>query len=168
MDLTGQLSNLSSTLEKLFALPAALATRDPARVVAATAAVIEAAAWLGEAENAREAAALLHETALPRVPEAVIARGLQNRLIPAPDAAPIDVEMIRHGAAETFPDPAHAAWFFAAMQRWKHIDRAAALPNDIWRPDLWRRAATLAGRTDLSKKEIPFTDMPPTIRSRLP
>ena len=150
--------------EKVLALPVSLVARDPARVVAATAAVIEAAAWLAQTENRAEAAHILHAELLASVPLDVIALALNGQLRRAPDGAPLPApHAIRHGAAETFPDPDHAAWFAAEMHRWGHL--AEAPPPGIWRPDLWRLAADAAGFAGL----IPFaTPLPSPSRSFAP
>ncbi len=146
--------------EKVLALNADLAARDPARIEAATRSVIAAATWLANPENIEEAAHILHHQALPGVPEAVVAFALRGQLPLSPDADPTPVpRAIVHGTAETYPDPVHAAWFLAAMRRWGHVARGGAAPAGVWRPDIWHRVTALPA---------PFIDTPPTPRSLLP
>lgn len=156
--------------EKVLAFSAELALRDPARVEAATAAVVAAADWLSHPGHMEEAAAILHRRALPQVPPEVISAALAGRLLCAPDAAAVAVpRAIAFGVAETCPDPAHAAWFLAAMARWGHVPEAAALPQGLWRPDIWHRAVAAAG---LAPPPALPADPPPALpcppRSALP
>ncbi|MGE0225252.1 MAG: CmpA/NrtA family ABC transporter substrate-binding protein [Acetobacteraceae bacterium] len=152
--------------EKVLAVPAALTERDPARVDAATAAVMEAANWLSFAENRAEAARILHARALPGVPPEVIALALEERLQPSPDLLPSHTpRVILHSAAATYPDPGDARWFFGAMRRWGHVSPDTTMPDGIWRPDIWRRAAQTAGLLGLAEASPVFNETPPTIRS---
>ena len=145
--------------EKVLAISAELAASDLPRVVAATAAVIDAAGWLARPENAPEAVAILHRHALPHVPPEVIAAALAGHLAVVPDAPPVAVpRAIAFGAAESFPDPGHAAWLLAAMTRWGHVAAGTELPPGLWRPDIWRRAVAAAGLAEPAKLT---TDQPP-------
>ena len=148
--------------EKVLAFSAAALARDPAPALAATAAMIEAAAWLADPANLAESIAILHRTALPAVPPAVIALAVHQQIIRSAGGAAIALPgAIVHAAAATRPEPAHAAWWLAAMQRWGHAPPDGASAATIWRPDLWQRAHALSGLPPLPI----FTDYPPFSRS---
>lgn len=129
--------------EKVLALRAGVAAEV---AVAATAAVIRAAAWLEEAGNAGEAAEILHARALPGVPREVIALALEGRLAVDADLPAVPVPgAIVHSVAATRPDAGEAAWFLAAMRRWGHVAPGAVLPDGVWRLDVWRAGLAAAG-----------------------
>jgi NitT/TauT family transport system ATP-binding protein/nitrate/nitrite transport system substrate-binding protein len=151
--------------EKVLAINAATGS---ARAIAATAAVIEAAAWLAFPENTAEAAHILHSQALPGVPEEIVALALAGRLKLGPDGASVAMpRVIVHGAGETIPDPAEAEWFLGAMRRWGHAPADAALPDNLWRPDLWRRAVAATGLS-LPEFAAPPLPLAPFPRSSTP
>ena len=148
--------------EKVLAFSAAALARDPAPALAATAAIIAATAWLAEPGNIPEAVDILHRTALPNVPAAVIALALRGQVIRAAGEAPTALPgAILHSAAATIPDPAHAAWWLAAMRSWGHAPRGEQAATALWRPDLWQRAAAQSGLPALPA----FIDHPPFFRS---
>lgn len=147
--------------EKVLAFTDRTLARDPAPAIAATAAVIEAAAWLGQPENRAEAASILHRAGLSDVPEAVIALALDEQLIRAPGEAATPMHgAILHGATATRPDPAHAAWWLRAMRRWGHLPAGDNAVLDQWQPHLWQRAAELTVFGPIA----PLTDQPPHFR----
>lgn len=148
--------------EKVLAFSAAALARDPAPALAATAAIIAATAWLAEPANLPEAIDILRCTALSAVPAPVIALALHQQVIRSAGDAPTALPgAILHSAAATRPDPAHAAWWLAAMQRWGHAPPDALHPTALWRPDLWHRAAAQTGLPSLPA----FIDHPPISRS---
>jgi ABC-type nitrate/sulfonate/bicarbonate transport system substrate-binding protein len=142
--------------EKLLAFGAAVLEADPQRVVAATAAVIEAANWLADPANGRDAAQLLHDRAMPDVPVEILALALAGRLVRAPDEAAAPAAPMFRGGGATAPDPAHGAWWFAQMVRWRHApDGETNSAQSLWRPDLWRAAALAAGMAEPVIADIP-------------
>ena len=142
--------------EKLLAFRADGVARDPGPAVAVTAALIQATAWLADPANAGKAASILHRTALPGVPAAVIALALSERLVLGAGEMPTAVPgAIRFAAAATRPLPRHTGWLLDAMRRWGHIPAVGVI--DPTRPDLWQKAASQAEFPDLPA----FADTPP-------
>lgn len=103
-------------------------------MLAATAAVIEAAAWLDAPANRAAAARILQERAFPELPLSTIAAGLEGRVGERALAHPMRF------LAASRPNRDEAAAWLAAMRRWRHADadEAALAP---WRDDLWALAA---------------------------
>ena len=132
--------------EKVLAVSAAVLERAPEMVAGAVAATIEAGAFLSDPANLRQAAKWVHLFAMPQVPLAVVEQSLSNRLRLAPDEADAPFSASDFSPAQSCPDPAHGAWWLGQMKRWGH---ATATPNHLittlWRPDIWRKAAPLAG-----------------------
>ncbi len=129
--------------EKVLAFAEGLAERDPAAVVAATAAVIAAQRWLADPANRPAATALLAERVFPALPLATIAAALEGRVAAAPGGAPLPLRAPLRFDPATPPEPEAAAQWFAQMRRWGHLPPGAdeAEARAAWRPDLWRRAA---------------------------
>jgi ABC-type nitrate/sulfonate/bicarbonate transport system substrate-binding protein len=123
--------------EKLLAWAEGVAEAREAELLAATAAVIEAALWLEIPANRPAAARLLQERAFPELPLSTIAAALEGRVAgcDAPLATPIRF------AAASRPRPEEAAAWLAAMRRWGHLAGAEAELLAPWRPELWDRAA---------------------------
>jgi NitT/TauT family transport system ATP-binding protein/nitrate/nitrite transport system substrate-binding protein len=132
--------------EKLLTISTTRLARAPEEIEACIAAIIEAGVWLSDPANVAEAARIVHAQAMPDVPEQVVALALGRRLVLAPDESPTPVPGLQFHPAATCPHPEHGAWWARQMLRWGHID---TLPPDliaeIWRPDIWQRAAVQAG-----------------------
>lgn len=131
--------------EKVFAVAAARLERAPEQIDAAVAALIEAGMWLSDAANTAEAANILHARAMPNVPRAVIAQALSRDIVIAADEAPVATPGLQFHAAATYPHPEHGAWWLSQMQRWLHAPDAPGVINRLWRPEVWRRGAAIAG-----------------------
>jgi ABC-type nitrate/sulfonate/bicarbonate transport system substrate-binding protein len=124
--------------EKVLAFAEGLAE---APMIAATAAVIEAARWLEAPGNRRRAADLLHERAFPEVPPATIRAVLEGTVAAAPGGAPMPLAAPIRFPTTSRPDPGEARGWAAAMRRWGHISAPDAEALSPWRPDLWAAAA---------------------------
>ena len=128
--------------EKVLAFTATMARRGDvaARVIAA---VMQAARWLDEPANRTAAARLLHAVALPEVPAPIIALGLGQQLVYAPDEAARAVRgPVFFAGDATRPDPAHGQWWLREMRRWGHVPAGGRDPvPEIWQPALWQAAA---------------------------
>ena len=133
--------------EKILAFTAALAARDPQRVAACTAAILDACRWLDEPANRAEAARIVAD-ALPSVPREIIALALDGKYRPLGDADPVAApNLLFHRAGASYPFPSHGAWWLSQMRAWKHLPPGTDpdIVERIWRPDLWNRAAELTG-----------------------
>jgi len=132
--------------EKLLTVSAGRLEAAPEQVEACVAAIIEAGVWLSDPAHIAEAARILHTGAMPDVPEQVIALSLGHSLVRAPDEAPTPVPALQFHPQATCPHPEHGAWWARQMLRWGHIDQLPpGLIAQIWRPDIWQRAAHRAG-----------------------
>jgi ABC-type nitrate/sulfonate/bicarbonate transport system substrate-binding protein len=137
--------------EKVLAVSAGRLARHPEQVAACVAAVIEAGIWLTDPAHLAEATRIVHARAVPEVPEEVVALALSRRLVMAPDEPARPVPGLQFHPDATYPHPEHGAWWASQMRRWQHIEAAPPdLPADlierIWRPDIWRLGAALAGQ----------------------
>ncbi len=127
--------------EKVLAFAEGVAQRDEARVIAATAAVIEAAAWLDDPANRPAAARLLQERAFPELPLSTIAAALEGRVAAPPGGAPTPLAAPMRFLAASRPRRDEAAAWLAAMARWGHARAEPEQALAPWREDLWARAA---------------------------
>jgi ABC-type nitrate/sulfonate/bicarbonate transport system substrate-binding protein len=145
-------------LEKVVAFSESGLAQGTDAAVGVIAGVIAASRWLADAENADEAADILHDAALPGVPAQVVALALRGELARAPDQEPeASPGVLHHSGASTYPDPAPAHWFLRQMQRWGHAPSSVdpAMIARVWRDDLWRAAASRLGEPVPSPHAFP-------------
>jgi ABC-type nitrate/sulfonate/bicarbonate transport system substrate-binding protein len=124
--------------DKVLGVTRAFAEREPEALQALLRALIKAAIWADAAENRPALATLLARPEYVGEPPELLSRSL----VDSPDA------VIFHRAAAGFPWLSHAAWFLAQMRRWGQIGPmtdALAVAAEVYRPDLYRRAAADAG-----------------------
>ncbi len=146
--------------EKLLAISSATLARDPDRVTAVVAATIEAGHFLADPANHAQVALWLHERALPQVPLAVVRAALSTTLRRAPDEAPALFASPNFDPALSCPSPTHGAWWLRQMRRWGHAPQGTDdIIGQIWRPDIWQRAARLAPPANRLSPSIP-TQLP--------
>lgn len=137
--------------EKVLGVTRDWAERNPNTHLALLCALLETSRWLGRSENRSEAARLLVEgrylEAGPEIVHAVLSGTEVERERGA--------GLVFHAGAATFPWVSHAIWFIEQMRRWKQIPQAidaAKAATQIYRPDLYRKAAKRVGtpypRTD--------------------
>jgi ABC-type nitrate/sulfonate/bicarbonate transport system substrate-binding protein len=128
--------------EKVLAFAEGVAEREPEAVLAATAAVAEAARWLEDPANRCAAAALLHERGFPSVPPATLALALEGKVAAPPGGSATVLAAPMRFESASCPQTDEAGWWFDAMRRWGHLPAAATRAEGIapWRPDLWRQA----------------------------
>jgi ABC-type nitrate/sulfonate/bicarbonate transport system substrate-binding protein len=122
---------------------------DAGAMVAATAAVIEAAQWADEPAHRAETVRLLAQQALPDVAEDVIARILDGGLAFDPGGPVLPVRRMVFGAGgASFPAAGQGAWYYTQMQRWGHLTElhlTDQMAPDVWRADIWTQAAARLG-----------------------
>ncbi|MBS0362650.1 MAG: ABC transporter substrate-binding protein [Proteobacteria bacterium] len=122
------------TPDKVFAVQAARAEADPARLQAVLRALLRAAAWAEAAENAGDLAVLLADPAYVGASGEVIQASL--------------TDLVFHRDGANAPQPAHAEWLLRQMARWGHLSPAADIPTlarRVYRPDLHAKAAAALG-----------------------
>jgi len=136
--------------EKVFGITAAFAEENPITVLALTKALIRAAIWLDENDNAnrQQAVDILARPEYVGADADVIANSMtgtfeyeKGDVRPAPD---FNV-FFRYNA--TYPYYSDAVWYLSQMRRWGQIGAAqtddwyAAVARDVYRPDLYLTAA---------------------------
>ncbi|MEO6298964.1 MAG: CmpA/NrtA family ABC transporter substrate-binding protein [Paracoccaceae bacterium] len=136
--------------EKVFGLTAEFVARNPNTTLALTKALIRAAIWLDENDNANraEAVTILSSKDYVGADAAVIANSMTGTFEyekgdkrPAPD---FNV-FFRHNA--TFPYYSDAVWYLTQMRRWGQIAEAkpdawyADTAKQVYRPDIYELAA---------------------------
>ena len=136
--------------EKVFGLTAQFVQDNPNTTLALTKALIRAAIWLDENDNANraEAVTILSSKDYVGADAAVIANSMTGTFEyekgdkrPAPD---FNV-FFRHNA--TFPYYSDAVWYLTQMRRWGQIAEAkpdawyADTAKKVYRPDLYKQAA---------------------------
>ena len=131
--------------EKVLAARLQWCQRNPDLLQSLIRSVHRAACWCEEPQNHSQLARLLAEPRYIGAPAEILMRGLQNRLVLAPGAAPRDVsgfyEIERNSA--TVPQVDHALWFYSQMVRWGQIDLSEAnllQVRAVYRPDLYQVA----------------------------
>jgi ABC-type nitrate/sulfonate/bicarbonate transport system substrate-binding protein len=126
--------------DKVQALAAPWAAREPQAATALTRAIMRAAMWADHPGNAGELAALLARREWLDAPQALIARGLGQ------------IRFARH--ASLFPWRSQAMWIASQMLRWGQLDAATDLGQAAacYRPDMFRDIARDA-RLDAPKAD---------------
>jgi ABC-type nitrate/sulfonate/bicarbonate transport system substrate-binding protein len=136
--------------EKVFAVSESWADRHPNTLRAVVAAIVEAARWMDEPGNRREAARVLARRDYVNAPEEIIAAAMAGRPRFAPDGAALDRPdyIVFHRYAANFPWRSQAEWTLGQMRRWGQIADTvdiAALAARVYRPDLYREVACTLG-----------------------
>lgn len=120
--------------DKVFGMTRAWAEAHPDTLQAALRALIQAAAWADAPANREELVALL---------------GRPEHVGAAPEAIAwaLTDEIVFHADDAGFPWRSHAAWFLSQMVRWGQVEAGRDLGAglDVYRPDLYRTAATALG-----------------------
>jgi hypothetical protein len=136
--------------EKVFAVTAAWAERHPNTLRAVVAAIVEAARWMDEPGNRREAARILAQRDYVNAPEEIIAAAITGQPRFEPDGPVLDRPdyVVFHRYAANFPWRSQAEWTLGQMRRWGQITDAvdvAALAARVYRPDVYREVARALG-----------------------
>ncbi|MEZ5850365.1 MAG: CmpA/NrtA family ABC transporter substrate-binding protein [Hyphomicrobiaceae bacterium] len=147
--------------EKVFGITAAFAQKNPNTVLALTKALIRAAMWLDENDNANrvKAVEMLSKPEYVGADKAVIANSMtgtfefekgDKRAIPDFNV------FFRHFA--TYPYYSDAVWYLTQMRRWGQIAEGrddawyADAARKVYRPDLYLKAAKLLVEEGKAKK----------------
>ena len=154
--------------EKVFGLNAEFAAENPNTTLAITKALIRAAIWLDENDNANreEAVEILSRSEYAGADREVIANSMtgffefeKGDRRPAPD---FNV-FFRYNA--TYPFYSDAIWYLTQMRRWGQIATDQTdqwymdTANEVYRPDLYMIAAmSLVGEGVIASTDVPETD----------
>jgi nitrate/nitrite transport system substrate-binding protein len=147
--------------EKVFGVTAEWADANPNTHLAVVKALIRAAMWLDENDNAnrREAVEMLARPAYVGADAAVIANSMTGTFeYERGDARPVpDFNVFfRHFA--TYPYYSDAVWYLTQMRRWGQIPEAkpddwyAATAKSVYRPDVYLQAARMLVDEGLAKE----------------
>lgn len=135
--------------EKVLGLRAELAADEP-RLLALLRALIAAARWADASENRAELATLLAADRYLGTSPQLLQEMLEGRSALRPGGPP---EALPHRHVffawqATFPWRSQALWLLTQMQRWGQVPLDTdlqGLVREVWRPDLYRRAAAELG-----------------------
>ena len=113
-------------------------------------AVMRAALWCAAPENRHELATILAQPNRLGVSAGIIRHALDGRLVVSPSGEVRDNPHYFRVDLEPAirPDPAHAAWLYAQMVRWRQAPLSAASARtaaDVYRPDLFDAALASFG-----------------------
>lgn len=113
-------------------------------------ALLRAAAWLDDPAHHDEAAAILAQPSYVGAPEAILRRTLSGALRRGAEGGAFNERdfIVFHRHAANFPWVSHGIWILTQMLRWGQIGAPIDLEGvarQVFRPDLFRRAAALAG-----------------------
>jgi nitrate/nitrite transport system substrate-binding protein len=153
--------------EKVFGITAAFAKKYPKTTLALTKALIRAAIWLDENNNANrmKAVKMLAKSEYVGADAEVIANSMTGTFeYEKGDKRPVPDFNVFFRYYATYPYYSDAVWYLTQMRRWGQI--ADAKPDDwyigvakkVYRPDLYLEAAKLLVAEGKAKKEdFPFT-----------
>jgi len=136
--------------EKVFGVTAEWAEACPNTHQAILMALLTAARWLDLPENRPEAVAILARPEYVDAPASALAAGLLGRFAFGPGETPRHLPdfHVFHRYAANFPWTSHAEWILGQMLRWGQLRgplEAKIAAASVYRPDLYRRAATALG-----------------------
>ncbi|CAI8756964.1 CmpA/NrtA family ABC transporter substrate-binding protein [Methylococcus capsulatus] len=136
--------------EKVLGVNQDWAEHHPNTLRALLMALLEAAQWLDRPENRPEAAALLANPDYVGVPAEILQMSMTGSFQYAAGEPAVSLPdfNVFHRYAATFPWRSHALWFLTQMLRWGQIAEPLdlhAVAARVYRPDLYREAATALG-----------------------
>jgi len=151
--------------EKVFVMTKSFVEQNPNTAIAVTKALIRAGQWLDAPGNRAEAVKILSMSQYVGADEVVLANSMTGTFEYEKGdkrAMPDFNVFYRYNA--TFPFYSDGIWFLTQMRRWGQIPEAkpadwyASKIKDIYRPDIWKKAAELL----VAEGKIPATDIPET------
>ncbi|MEO6012888.1 MAG: CmpA/NrtA family ABC transporter substrate-binding protein [Devosia sp.] len=152
--------------EKVFGLTAEFVEANPNTTIAITKALIRAAKWLDENDNANraEAVEILSKPEYVGADRAVIANSMTGTFeFEKGDKRPVPDFNVFYRYFATYPFYSDAVWYLTQMRRWgqiaeKHDDSwYADLAKSVYRPEIYEKAAQLLvdeGKIDAA--DVPF------------
>jgi len=153
--------------EKVFGVTAEWAEANPNTHLAVIKALIRAAMWLDERDNAnrREAVAMLARSEYVGADAAVIANSMTGTFeYERGDERPVPDFNVFFRYFATYPYYSDAVWYLTQMRRWGQIpegkpdDWYAATAKAVYRPDIYLKAARLLVDEGLaSESDFPWT-----------
>ena len=151
--------------EKVFVMTKKFIDENPNTAVAITKALIRAGKWLDEPSNRAEAVKILSMSQYVGAPEEVLANSMTGTFeFEKGDKRSMPDFNVFYKYNATYPFYSDGIWFLTQMRRWGQIPDAkpaawyAETIKDIYRPDVWKKAADLL----VAEGKIPASDVPTT------
>ncbi|WP_343328521.1 CmpA/NrtA family ABC transporter substrate-binding protein [Polaribacter staleyi] len=151
--------------EKVFVMTEKFVNENPNTAIAVTKALIRAGKWLDKPENRKEAVQILSMSQYVGAPVEVLANSMTGTFeFEKGDKREMEDFNVFYKYNATYPFYSDGIWFLTQMRRWGQIPDAktadwyASTIKDIYRPDIWKKAAALL----VAEGKIPATDIPAT------
>ncbi|NJB72826.1 nitrate/nitrite transport system substrate-binding protein [Saonia flava] len=151
--------------EKVFVMTKKFVEENPNTAIAVTKALIRAGKWLDEPGNRPEAVKILSMPQYVGADEVVLANSMTGTFeFEKGDKRSMPDFNVFYKYNATYPFYSDGVWFLTQMRRWGQIPEAKTADwydttiKDIYRPDIWKKAADLL----VSEGHIPATDIPAT------
>jgi nitrate/nitrite transport system substrate-binding protein len=151
--------------EKVFVMTKKFVEENPNTAVAITKALIRAGKWLDEPGNRAEAVKILSMSQYVGADEAVLANSMTGTFeFEKGDKRSMPDFNVFYKYNATYPFYSDGIWFLTQMRRWGQIPEAkpadwyASTIKEIYRPDIWTKAAKLL----VEEGNIPASDIPNT------
>lgn len=152
--------------EKVFVMTKSFVEKYPNTALAVTKALIRAGKWLDEAGNRAEAVGILSKSAYVGADSIVIANSMTGTFeFEKGDKREMPDFNVFFRYHATYPFYSDGIWFLTQMRRWGQIPESKPadwyheMIKNIYRPDIWEKAANLlVEEGHLTLEEIPATD----------
>lgn len=151
--------------EKVFVMTKKFVDENPNTAIAVTKALIRAGKWLDEPGNRAEAVKILSMSQYVGADEAVLANSMTGTFeFEKGDKREMPDFNVFYKYNATYPFYSDGIWFLTQMRRWGQIPETkpaawyAETIKDIYRPDIWTKAAKLL----VEEGKIPVSDIPET------
>lgn len=152
--------------EKVFVMTEKFVKENPNTAIAVTKALIRAGKWLDKPENRKEAVKILSMSQYVGAPVEVLANSMTGTFeFEKGDKRDMEDFNVFYKYNATYPFYSDGIWFLTQMRRWGQIPDAKPASwysetiKDIYRPDIWKKAATLlAEEGNIPASDIPATD----------
>lgn len=152
--------------EKVFVMTKSFVEKYPNTALAVTKALIRAGKWLDEPGNRPKAVGILSQSAYVGADSIVIANSMTGTFeFEKGDKREMPDFNVFFRYHATYPYYSDGIWFLTQMRRWGQIPDSKPdawyheTIKDIYRPDIWEKAAALLlEEGHLSAEEIPNTD----------
>ncbi len=152
--------------EKVFVMTKKFVEENPNTATAVTKALIRAGKWLDTPGNREEAVKILSMSQYVGADEVVLANSMTGTFeFEKGDKRSMPDFNVFFRYHATYPFYSDGVWFLTQMRRWGQIPEAKPAEwygekiKDIYRPDIWKKAADLLLKEGhLTAEEVPTTD----------
>ncbi len=151
--------------EKVFVMTKKFVEENPNTAIAVTKALIKAGKWLDTPGNRQEAVKILSMPQYVGADEVVLANSMTGTFeFEKGDKRSMPDFNVFYRYNATYPFYSDGVWFLTQMRRWGQIPDSKPADwydtkiKEIYRPDIWLKAATLL----VEEGHIPATDIPET------